>query len=64
MAQTGPKRWNYNNEGVAHYGLLPDFLQDLKNIGMSPQERSSFFTSAEYFAQMWEKSLIMSGNVR
>jgi microsomal dipeptidase-like Zn-dependent dipeptidase len=64
MAQTGTKRWNYNNEGVAHYGLFPDFLQDLKNIGMSSQERSSFFMSAEYFAQMWEKSLRVSGNVR
>ncbi|MEH1846895.1 MAG: membrane dipeptidase [Nostoc sp.] len=64
MAQTGPKKWNYNTEGVAHYGLIPDFLQDLKNIGMTPQERRSLFMSAEYFAQMWEKSLRISGNVK
>lgn len=64
MAQTGAKKWNYNTEGVAHYGLIPDFLQDLKNIGMAPQQRSSFFMSAEYFAQMWEKSLKVSDNIK
>jgi microsomal dipeptidase-like Zn-dependent dipeptidase len=64
MAQTGPQKWNYNTEGVAHYGLIPDFLQDLKNIGMTPQERSTLFMSAEYFAQMWEKSVRVSVNVK
>ena len=24
--------WNYNNVGVAHYGMLPDFLQDVQSL--------------------------------
>src|SRR5262249_7485125 len=26
-SQTGSRLWNYNFDGVAHYGMLPDFLQ-------------------------------------
>ena len=26
------KSWDYNIEGFAHYGLLPDFLQDARNM--------------------------------
>ena len=34
--QTGPyKQWDINFEGVAHYGLIPDFLQDLSNVACS-----------------------------
>jgi microsomal dipeptidase-like Zn-dependent dipeptidase len=54
MCQTGSKTWDYNKDGVAHYGLLPDFLTDLKNLG-GDKELESLFKSAEYFAQMWEK---------
>jgi microsomal dipeptidase-like Zn-dependent dipeptidase len=24
------KTWNYNSEGVAHYGMLPDFIRDVR----------------------------------
>ncbi len=56
MAQTGSKRWDYNTEGFAHYGIFPDFLQDLKNIGMTAEERTTFFSTAEDFARMWKTS--------
>jgi microsomal dipeptidase-like Zn-dependent dipeptidase len=55
--QTGYKRWDINFEGVAHYGLIPDFLQDLHNVGMKPEDMSVLFRSAEHFAQMWTKTL-------
>jgi microsomal dipeptidase-like Zn-dependent dipeptidase len=55
--QTGFKEWDINFEGVAHYGLLPDFLQDLQNVGLQPQDMSPIFRSAEGFAQMWTKSI-------
>ena len=30
----GPHRYfDYNIDGMAHYGMLPDFLQDLRNTG-------------------------------
>ena len=55
--QTGYKQWDINFEGVAHYGLIPDFLQDLHNVGMDPQDMSVLFRSADEFATMWTKAL-------
>lgn len=53
--QTGTRTWDYRTEGVAHYGLFPDFLQDLRNLDMRSEERSALFSGAEYFVRMWEK---------
>ncbi|HWY73995.1 MAG TPA: HYR domain-containing protein [Verrucomicrobiae bacterium] len=55
--QTDFKEWDINFEGVAHYGLIPDFLQDLHNVGLQPQDMSPMFRSAEGFARMWTKSI-------
>lgn len=55
--RTGYKEWDINLEGVAHYGLVPDFLQDLSNVGLEPSDMSVLFKSAEHFAQMWTKTL-------
>jgi microsomal dipeptidase-like Zn-dependent dipeptidase len=55
--ETDYKRWDINFEGVAHYGLLPDFFQDLKNVGLESQDMSVLFKSAEHFAQMWTKTI-------
>jgi microsomal dipeptidase-like Zn-dependent dipeptidase len=49
------RTWDYNTEGVAHIGLYPDFYQDLKNLGMTTNERNVFFGAADYFVNMWEK---------
>jgi microsomal dipeptidase-like Zn-dependent dipeptidase len=54
----GNKTWDYNRDGVAHYGLLPAYIESMSVIpkqGMTAQEKEIFFSSAEYFAQMWEK---------
>jgi microsomal dipeptidase-like Zn-dependent dipeptidase len=56
--QTDFKQWDINFEGVAHYGLIPDFLQDLSNVGLKPQDLSALFRSAENVAQMWSKCLL------
>ena len=54
--QTDFKQWDVNFEGVAHYGLLPDFLQDLSNVGVQPRDMSVLFHSAEGFAEMWTRA--------
>jgi len=51
------RQWDVNFEGMAHYGLIPDFLQDLSNVGLNAQDMSPLFHSAEDFAQMWTKCL-------
>lgn len=53
-ATMGTKTWDFNAEGVAHYGLMPDYLESCKKK-MSAAEQTSFHSAAERFAQMWEK---------
>jgi microsomal dipeptidase-like Zn-dependent dipeptidase len=52
----GPQRdYDINVDGVAHYGLLPDFLQDLRNVGVTQKELSPLFRSAEDYIRVWER---------
>lgn len=53
--QTGNRIWDYVKDGgVSHYGIMPEFLHEVKiNGGADIIEKLN--TSAEYFAQMWEK---------
>lgn len=53
--QIGVNTWNINKNGFAHYGLFPDYVKSWEKAGMTQQEKRIFFSSAEYFAQMWEK---------
>ncbi len=57
------KSWDYNTDGLAHYGMVPDFLQDLKNINVTDNDLSPLFLSAEYFTEMWEKCLSRSEHI-
>ncbi len=59
--KTGNRYWDFNTDGMAHYGLMPDFLQDLRNIGVSTTVLSLLFRSAEDYIQMWEKTDKASG---
>lgn len=56
------KQWDINFEGVAHYGLIPDFLQDLNNNGLQSPDLSVLFQSADAFAQMWTKCQSVSAD--
>jgi hypothetical protein len=53
--KTGHKTWDYNKEGVAHYGLLPDFLKHVQRLEGGAKVVEQLNQSAEHFAQMWEK---------
>jgi microsomal dipeptidase-like Zn-dependent dipeptidase len=51
----GPRRdFDINLDGVAHYGMLPDFLQDLRNIGLTAEDLAPLFRSAYDYIQMWD----------
>lgn len=56
-ARTGPKDWDINFDGVAHYGLLPDLLQDMTNVGLETPDLSPLFNSGDDFAAMWTRCL-------
>ena len=59
----GVKTWDFNVEGMAHYGLFPDFIQSCRQVGMTTAEQNAFFSSAERFARMWEKCEASKTNV-
>jgi hypothetical protein len=53
----GRRDFDINIDGMAHYGLLPDFLQDVRNIGVPPQAIDSLYHAAEQYIQVWEHCL-------
>jgi microsomal dipeptidase-like Zn-dependent dipeptidase len=53
--KTGNRTWDINVDGVAHYGLWPDYVRSWTLAGMTEQEKNVFMSSAEHFTQMWEK---------
>ena len=53
--KTGNRSWDINTDGVAHYGLWPDYIRSWTLAGMPPQEMQTFMSSAEQFTEMWEK---------
>jgi hypothetical protein len=40
---------------VAHYGLLPDFLQDMRNQGLDVKDFAPLFRSANDYVEVWAK---------
>lgn len=47
--------FDINMDGMAHYGLLPDLLQDLWNIGMPKPVMNSLYQSAHDFIEVWAR---------
>jgi len=55
----GSRKYDFNYDGFAHAGMYPDFIADLRNIGLTPTAQgdplTNFFNSTEMFLEMWEK---------
>jgi microsomal dipeptidase-like Zn-dependent dipeptidase len=47
--------FDFNRDGLAHFGLVPDMLQDLKNVEMPKRDFQALFGSAEAYLEMWER---------
>jgi len=54
--KSGPKTFDYNTIGMAHVGLLPDFVADLQAIGLSDTDLDPLFRSAEEYVKLWERA--------
>jgi microsomal dipeptidase-like Zn-dependent dipeptidase len=52
---TGDRQFDFNSDGLAHVGLLPDFMADLKNVGLTDAELEPMMFSAEAYIRMWEQ---------
>jgi microsomal dipeptidase-like Zn-dependent dipeptidase len=47
--------FDINLDGVAHFGLLPDFLQDMRNQGLDVEDFAPLFRSANDYVAAWCK---------
>jgi hypothetical protein len=45
---------DFNNEGLAHVGLLPELIEDARRTGASDADLEPLFRSAEGYLRMWE----------
>lgn len=62
--RTGLRDWDINLDGMAHYGMLPDLLQDIANVlrasgpggdALARTAMDSMLGSAERYVRMWER---------
>ncbi len=52
----GNRAVDFNTEGLAHIGLLPELIDDVRRDGVSDAELEPLFKSAEGYIRMWEKA--------
>jgi hypothetical protein len=52
----GPRQFDFNEDGLANYGLLPDLLEDVTHLlaNHAAPELNTLFRSAEGFLETWE----------
>ncbi|PKM22971.1 MAG: hypothetical protein CVV10_01560 [Gammaproteobacteria bacterium HGW-Gammaproteobacteria-14] len=53
--KSGNRTFDLNNEGMAHYGLLPDLIEDIRQR-THPRIYEGIMNSAEGYLQMWERA--------
>jgi microsomal dipeptidase-like Zn-dependent dipeptidase len=53
--------YDFNDEGLAHYGMIPDMMEDLHNLQLSTQAFTALFNSAEAYIEAWEKAEWLAG---
>lgn len=60
---TGGKRWDMNEQGMSHYGLVPDIVEEIRIEG-GEEATTALYNSAEAFLQLWEQTEKASANAR
>lgn len=55
---TGHRRFDYQKEGMAHYGLLPEWVENLRQVDQrsGSQATAILMQSSEAYLQMWERA--------
>ena len=52
----GERTVDFNTEGFIHVGMWPEYVQELRNDGVTDAELEPLFRSAEAYLRMWEKA--------
>lgn len=63
FAYPGGRDYDFNLDGHAHYGLYPDLIQDLKNLGLNSGHLRPLFLGAEQYIKVWEQSVKSGKNI-
>ena len=63
LAIPGGKVWNMDEEGMSHYGLMADIVEEIRIEG-GEEAISALYNSAETYLQMWEQTLKASAEAR
>lgn len=56
------RTFDFNYDGLANYGLLPDLLQDTRADGLTNEQLGPLFQGAEALVEAWEKSCRLSNS--
>ena len=54
------RTFDINYDGLAHYGLIPDFLQEISILGVTREQMGAVFRSSETLIKMWEESCFLA----
>lgn len=49
------RTWNEDQDGNAHYGMMSDFVQEMR-LEATPQQMQTLFNAAEVYIQTWERT--------
>ena len=52
----GNRSFDFNQEGMAHMGLLPELIEDARRDGATDEDLEALFRSAEGYLRMWERA--------
>jgi hypothetical protein len=58
---SGARTYDINLDGVAHYGLYPDWIEDLRRQG-GDEIVADMARGPEAYLEMWERALGIAGN--
>ncbi len=53
--KTGERTFDYSREGVAHYGLYADWVEEVRKLG-GPRIAEDLLRGSEAYLQMWERT--------
>ena len=59
--RSGTRLYDINSDGVDHYGLYPDWVEDLRLVA-GPQIVDDLANGAEHYLQMWERAEAAAGS--
>lgn len=61
LVPPGQAARDFNEIGLRSIGMLPDLIQDGRNIGIDARDLGPLFASAQHFIDMWNKAYRVTG---